>query len=97
MSLLQSDPPAGGTHPHEVIVRAERAGRLPRPWIWAIYESNRPDALHRSSRSYRSAEEAWTVGNKMLVLLGRRGWRTPQAPISKAMSASAKVCDEVTA
>ena len=97
MSLLQSDPPVGGGHPHEIIVRAERAGRLPRPWIWAIYESNRPDALHRSSRGYRSAEDAWTVGNKMLVLLGRHGWRKSDAPMSKAMGSSAKICDEVVA
>jgi hypothetical protein len=66
---------------------------MPRPWIWAIYESNRPDALHRSSRSYRSAEDAWTVGNKMLVLLGRHGWRKPQPPMPKATSFSEQVCE----
>lgn len=97
MSLLQSDPPVGGGHSHEFIVRAERAGRMPRPWIWAIYKSNRPEALHRSSRSYRSAEEAWTVGNKMLVLLGRHGWRKPHAPISRRMNSSENVCGEVAA
>jgi hypothetical protein len=97
MTMLQSDPPIGGGPTPELIVRAERIGRLPRPWIWMIYEGNRPDALHRSSRRYRSAEDAWAVGNKMLVLLGRHGWQKPQSPISKEESSSVGVCDKVVA
>lgn len=97
MSLLQSDPSVGGAHSKELTVRAERTERLPRPWIWAIYEGNRPDASHRSSRNYRSAEEAWTIGNKMLVLLGRHGWRKSHTSMSKEMGSSAKVSEEVVA
>lgn len=91
--MLQSDPPPGGAPTREFIVRAERVGRLPKPWIWAIYEGNRPDALHRSSRCYRSAEDAWTVGNKMLVMLGRHGWRKAQGPTPEEQ----KVCDAAMA
>ena len=97
MNSLQNDSFVGGGHSHEFIVKAERTGQMPKPWVWAIYEGNRPDALHRSSRSYRSAEEAWTVGNRMLVLLGRHGWRKPQVPMSSAVGPSEKVCDEVAA
>ena len=97
MSLLQSDPPMGGALAREFIVRAERVGRLPRPWVWAIYEGSRPDALHRSSRSYRSADDAWTVGNKMLVLLSRHGGRKSQASLPMETNSSAKVSDEVIA
>jgi hypothetical protein len=73
MHTLQSDPPLGGAPMREFFVKAERIGRPPSPWIWAIYEMNRPDALHRSSRSYRSAEDAWAVGCEMLARLGRAG------------------------
>jgi hypothetical protein len=95
MALLQSDPPLADAPTREFIVRVERAGRLPRPWIWAIYEGNRPDALHRSGHSYRSAEDAWVVGNMMWAQLGPRGWRKSEAPVSRETNIFAEVRDEV--
>lgn len=92
MALLQSDLPLGGAPSRDFIVRVERIGRLPRPWIWAIYEGNRPDALHRSGHSYRSAEEAWTIGNMMWAQFGRHGWRKPKAPMSKGTYTKAYRC-----
>ena len=95
--MLQSDPPVGGAPTRELIVRAERVGHLPRPWIWTIYEGNCLDSLHRSSRTYRSAEDAWMVGNKMLVLLGLHRWRLPQSPMSRETKSFTKVGDKMTA
>ena len=77
MSLLQSGPPMGGAPTREVIVKAERIGLPPRPWTWAIYEADGQEALHRSSRTYRSAEDAWTMGHTVYGLLGQHGWRKP--------------------
>ena len=37
------------------------------PWTWAIHEDDVAEPLHRSSRFYRSAEEAWAVGRAMLA------------------------------
>ena len=41
--------------PRELRVRAERAGRPPQPWSWAIYDLGGGEPVFRSTRFYRSA------------------------------------------
>jgi hypothetical protein len=48
-------------------VTVQRLARPPMPWTWTIYEEDVADPFHRSSRFYRSAEEAWAVGRAMLT------------------------------
>ena len=48
-------------------VTVQRLARPPMPWTWAIHEDDAPESHHRSSRFYRSAEEAWAVGRAMLT------------------------------
>ena len=48
-------------------VTVQHLARPPMPWTWAIYEDDATEPCHRSSRFYRSAEEAWAVGRAMLT------------------------------
>ena len=50
-------------------VTVQRLARPPMPWTWAIHEDDATEPCHRSSRFYRSAEEAWAVGRAMLTRL----------------------------
>ncbi len=56
-----------------------------------------PGAPLSAQTAYGDADRLASVGNKMLEVLGRHGWRKSQAPMSQATNASAKVCDEVAA
>ena len=53
--------------PRRFSVTVRRLARPPTPWTWAIHEDDVADPLHRSSRFYRSAEEAWAVDRAMLT------------------------------
>jgi hypothetical protein len=69
MNKLQMDLPLGdGTAPR-FVVRAQRVARPPTPWTWAIYEEGKAYRLRRSTRLYRSAEDAWAVGRTLLCRL----------------------------
>ena len=57
----------GWRPPRRFSVTVQRLARSPTPWTWAIYEDDAADPLQRSSRFYRSAEEAWAVGRAMLT------------------------------
>ena len=57
-------------------VTVQRLARPPRPWTWAIHEDDAAEPCHRSSRFYRSAEEAWAVGPAMLPRLTDPSHRT---------------------
>ena len=57
----------GWRPPRRFSVTVQRLARPPTPWTWAIHEDDAADPLHRSSRFYRSAEEAWAVGRAMLT------------------------------
>ena len=59
----------GWRPPRRFSVTVQRLARPPMPWTWAIHEDDAADPLHRSSRFYRSAEEAWAVGRAMLPRL----------------------------
>jgi hypothetical protein len=59
----------GWRPPRRFSVTVQRLARPPTPWTWAIYEEDVVDPFHRSSRFYRSAEEAWAVGRAMLPRL----------------------------
>ncbi len=59
----------GWRPPRRFSVTVQRLARPPMPWTWAIHEDEAADPLHRSSRFYRSAEEAWAVGRAMLPRL----------------------------
>ena len=49
-------------------LKVERGGKPPLPWTWEIIsESGRAAAPRRSLRGYRSAEEAWAVGQVALA------------------------------
>ena len=50
----------------EYFVRAERLGRPPLPWTWAICKAGDSIAYERGERFYRSAEDAWEAGNVAL-------------------------------
>ena len=69
MNKLQLDPPLGGGAPPHFVVRVERRARPPAPWAWAICEEGRIAPLRRSTRLYRSAEDAWMVGKAVLERL----------------------------
>ena len=57
----------GWRPPRRFSVVVQHLARPPMPWTWAIHEDDAADPLHRSSRFYRSAEEAWAVGRAMLT------------------------------
>ena len=57
----------GWRPPRRFSVRVQRLARPPMPWTWAIYEDDATEPYHRSSRFYRSAEEACAVGRAMLT------------------------------
>ena len=59
----------GWRPPRRFSVTVQRLARPPLPWTWAIHEDDAADPLHRSSRFYPSAEEAWAVGRAMLIRL----------------------------
>ena len=60
--------------PRRFSVVVQHLARPPMPWTWAIHEDDAAEPCHRSSRFYRSAEEAWrsaeeawAVGRAMLT------------------------------
>jgi hypothetical protein len=57
-------------------VTVQRLARPPMPWAWAIHEDDAAEPCHRSSRFYRSAEEAWAVGRAMLTRMTDPSHRT---------------------
>jgi hypothetical protein len=57
-------------------VTVQRLARPPMPWAWAIHEDGAAEPCHRSSRFYRSAEEAWAVGRAMLTRMTDPSHRT---------------------
>ena len=57
----------GWRSPRRFSVTVQRLARPPMPWTWAIHEDDAAEPCHRSSRFYRSAEEAWAVGRAMLT------------------------------
>ena len=59
----------GWRPPGRFSVTVLRLARPPMPWTWAIHEDDAAEPCHRSSRFYRSAEEAWAVGRAMLPRL----------------------------
>ena len=59
----------GWRTPRRFSVTVLRLARSPMPWTWAIHEDDAAEPFHRSSRFYRSAEEAWAVGRAMLPRL----------------------------
>ena len=67
----------GWRPPRRFSVTVQRLARPPTPWTWAIHEDDATDPFHRSSRFYRSAEEAWAVGRAMLTRMTgpKRGTR----------------------
>ncbi len=66
----------GRRPPRRFSVTVQRLARPPTPWTWAIHEDDAAAPLHRSSRFYRSAEEAWTIGRAMLTRLTGPAHRT---------------------
>jgi hypothetical protein len=66
MNKLQMDPPLGGGTVPRFFVRVQRRAQPPAPWAWEIYEEGRTAPSRCSTRSYRSADEAWAVGRAML-------------------------------
>ncbi len=57
----------GWRPPRRFSVTVQRLARPPMPWTWAIHEDDAAEPCHRSTRLYRSAEEAWAVGRAMLT------------------------------
>ncbi len=66
----------GWRPPRRFSVTVQRLARPPMPWTWAIHEDDAAEPCHRSSRFYRSAEEAWAVGRAMLPRLTGSGLGT---------------------
>jgi hypothetical protein len=63
-----------------LFVRVERSSAKPAlPWMWVIYEEGRADAHQTSNRFYRSAEEAWSVGQAMLDRVTHPGRKSSAA------------------
>lgn len=51
----------------EYLVRADRLGRPPLPWTWAIYKAGDGIVYVRGEQFYRSAEDAWAAGTALLL------------------------------
>ena len=66
----------GWRPPRRFSVVVQRLARPPMPWTWAIHEDGVSDPYHCSSRFYRSAEEAWTVGRTVLDRITNPAYRT---------------------
>ena len=66
----------GWRPPRRFCVTVQRLARPLMPWTWAIHEEDAADPLRRSSRFYRSAEEAWAVGRAMLTRMTGPNHRT---------------------
>ena len=66
----------GWRPPRRFSVTVQRLARPPMPWTWAIHEDDAAEPCHRSTRFYRSAEEAWAVGRAMLPRLTGPGHGT---------------------
>ena len=47
-------------------LKVERAAQRPRPWTWEIVGEGGRAGARRSSRGYRSAEEAWAAGRAVV-------------------------------
>ncbi len=71
MNKLQMYPPLRDGAPPRYSVRVQRVARPPTPWAWEICEEGQEDPCHRSSRLYRSAEDACAVADAMLKRLGK--------------------------
>ncbi len=84
MNKLQMDPPLGSGAEPRFVVKAQHVARPPTPWTWAIYEEGQAYPLRRSTRLYRSAEDAWMVGRALLS-------RLPKSAINAAASAQQDV------
>ena len=69
MNKLQMDPSFGGGTAPRLVVSAARVARPPTPWTWMIHEEGCPEPVRSSTRLYRSAEDAWTVGKAVLERL----------------------------
>jgi hypothetical protein len=69
MTKLQMDPPLGDRAPPRLLIKVERRARPPEPWAWMICQEGRAEPLRCSTRCYRSAEDAWTVGRAVLERL----------------------------
>ena len=69
----------GWRPPRRFSVTVQRLARPPMPWTWAIHEDEATEPCHRSSRFYRSAEEAWAVGRAMLTRMTDPTHRTRTA------------------
>ena len=57
----------GWRPPRPFSVTVQRLTLPPMPWTWAINNDEVADPRRRSSRFYRSAEEAWAVGCAVLT------------------------------
>jgi hypothetical protein len=53
-------------------VKVHYVDRPPTPWSWAIYVEGRPVPAYTSADRFRSAEEAWEAGRKILMQQGQR-------------------------
>ena len=59
----------GWRPPRRFSVTVQCLARPLTPWPWAIHKDDAAEPCHRSSRFYRSAQEAWAVGRAMLPRL----------------------------
>jgi hypothetical protein len=69
MNKLQMDPPLGPGAPPSFVVKVQHVAQPRSLWTWAIFEEASPEPVRRSTRFYRSAEDAWAVGHAMLERL----------------------------
>ena len=67
----------GWRSPRRFFVTVQRLARPPMPWTWAVHEDDAAEPYLRSSRFYRSAEEAWAVGHAMVARLTDPNHRAP--------------------
>src|SRR4051794_4650355 len=85
MNKLQMDPPLGGGTAPRLVARATRVASPPTPWTWVIHEEGCPEPIRSSTRRYRSAEDAWAVGQALLSRLPKSAVKAP-APAQQETS-----------
>jgi hypothetical protein len=70
MSKLQMEPPLREGVMPRFFVRVHRRPRPREPWSWEIVEEGRAEPCRRSTRFYRSGDEALAAGQAMLARTG---------------------------
>ncbi len=72
MNKILANPNGALASSPDLEVKVTYQGRPPSPWCWDIVSPLNQRIIRRSEKHYRSAEQAWTDGKRVLEQLTRR-------------------------